>query len=99
MAVARFQTIESMAQHQATREVAEALRVRDLPDAAFSEWLKASLDPLQALARLPLDAEKDGWAASARCFHSAADKQHFEDARELARAVQLALSRQAHEQQ
>lgn len=97
MGAQHFSDLESMSQHQGKQALREALRVCAMPEAAFSQWLKKSLDPLQQLANPALDAERTSWIASARCFRSHDEKQRFDETRELARAVRLALSRQPHD--
>lgn len=97
MGVQHFSDLASMSRHQERQELLEALRVCAMPEAAFSQWLRQSLDPLQQLANPALDAESTSWIASARCFRSHDEKQRFDETRELARAVQLALSRRPHD--
>lgn len=96
MSVQTFSDLNAMSQHQRTRELDEALRVRSLPTAAFSIWLRRSLDPLQKLVGPTLEAENALMFSRVRHFRSEAEKQRYEEQMELQRALHLALSRQGH---
>lgn len=61
--------------------------VRTLDPAARTKWLAANWGKLQALA--PIPAGQNG----ARCFASMADKNRYDEAREIEQALALALAR------
>lgn len=96
MGVQHFSTAEAMSRHQRAQELSEALSARALCADAFSQWLRQTLDPLQRLASLALEVEDEAVPVRARCFRDLDEKGRFDDARELARALRLALSRQTH---
>ncbi len=88
-----FADPEAMSRHQMARELEEALRVRQMTPAEFSEWFKASLEPLQALASIAFEAERGVFRPSARFYKSMAEKQRHDESVAGERALKLALKR------
>lgn len=91
MTVRHLTDLESMSHHQREQELMQAIRVQGMSVAAFSAWLRQALDPLQQLAGPALDFDIDAGRARARHFTSREEKQRFDEARELDRALRLAL--------
>jgi transcriptional regulator with XRE-family HTH domain len=86
-----FATAEEMSQHQADRELAEALMVQALPPDEYSRWLHSSWGRLQQQAnRLYADVPRST-VGHARHFKSMAEKNRFDEARETQFAVDMAM--------
>ena len=91
MSVTTFADAESASRHQMARELEEALRVKAMGPEEFSAWLETMMPPLQALADHALKTEFEIFPPSARCFGSVEEKNRHDQARELSRALRLAL--------
>ncbi len=87
---------EAPEKQQAKRELDEALRVRYMSPRERSAWLRDVWNPLQAqgsalLAGLSVEH-------GARCFASFAEKNRYDEDRELALAVQLQTKKTSREE-
>jgi hypothetical protein len=82
-----FQTAEELADYQAKRELAEALRVQSMSPAERFKWLEQTWGRLQddATALFMRTASKKG---TSRCFASLAEKNRFDEDREVQAAIQ-----------
>ncbi|MGE0331898.1 MAG: helix-turn-helix domain-containing protein [Ramlibacter sp.] len=89
-----FTTAQDMAAHQAERELDQALRVQAMLPFERSRWLASTWGALQGQA-LALHQQLAPHAAegTARHFPTPQAKNQFDEERETAQAVQLALSR------
>jgi len=88
-----FATAEEMSEHQADRELAEALTVQSLSPDEFSQWLRSNWGRLQDQAnRLYSDVARP--VGHARHFKSLAQKNRFDEDRETEFAVALAMRQQ-----
>jgi hypothetical protein len=91
MTAKHFATAEEMAEHQAERELQEALRVTALPPEEFAEWFSTVWGGMQRSALF--DGLIHQGPPTARCFATMEEKNRFDEARELELALALADSR------
>jgi hypothetical protein len=90
-----FATAEEMSTHQEQRELAEALRVQAMMPFERSKWLASSWGELQRQAASFHRDLTPSTVPAARHFATLDEKNRFDEERETARALQLALSRAA----
>ena len=85
-----FDSAQAMSDHQAERELQEALRVQGMTPAARWLWLQETWGRLQDSATLlsPNDQPVPG---AARCYATLDEKNRFDEARELSQALQMPI--------
>lgn len=85
-----FDSAQAMSDHQAERELQEALRVQGMePDARWL-WLQETWGRLQDSAAL-LSPNAQPRPGSARCYASLDEKNRFDENRELSQALQMSI--------
>ena len=86
MAATSFESTEDLAEYQSNCEILEALRVQSLsPDERF-RWLQNEWGRLQDDATLLFSATTEQ-AGTSRCFTSFAEKNRFDEDREIMEAL------------
>ena len=88
-----FETAQAMSDHQAERELQEALRVQDMTPAARWLWLQETWGCLQDSAAL-LSPNDLPMSSAARSYATWEEKNRFDEARELNQALQMPIHRQ-----
>ena len=88
-----FNDVESASNDQASRELQEALAVRQMNRADYSRWLNESWGRLQRQGVPALSLDGSEVIAGARCFHTLEEKNRFDDEAEIARVLSLAHRR------
>jgi transcriptional regulator with XRE-family HTH domain len=89
-----FSTLQAMSDHQAQRELDEAMRVQAMSPAARSRWLSSSWGRLQRQAfKLPHGQRPARGEPHVMHFATLADKNRHDEQREMDHAVRLAMSR------
>jgi hypothetical protein len=83
-----FKSAEALADYQADREVQEALRVAAMPPAEHFLWFKENWGRLQDNASV-IFAGVERKGGDARCYTSMEEKNRFDEAREIERALQI----------
>jgi hypothetical protein len=87
-----FDSAQAMSDHQAERELQEALRVQGMTPEARWLWLQETWGRLQDSAALlsPNDQPVPG---AARCYATLDEKNRFDEDRELSLALNLPIHR------
>jgi hypothetical protein len=85
-----FDSAQAMSDHQAERELQEALRVQGMTPEARWLWLQETWGRLQNSAAFlsPIAQPVPG---AARCYASLDEKNRFDEDRELRQALQLPI--------
>lgn len=78
----QFKTQEQMSEHQADRELQEALRVQEMDPDTFSAWFESTMGALQERARL-LYGDLPKRPPAVHQFASMDEKNRFDEAREI----------------
>lgn len=86
----RFHTAEAMSDHQANREVKEAMRFGTMSPSDKYVWLTENWDPLQAAASSLYSRLPQG-VATVRYFATPEEKNRFDEDREIERALQMQM--------
>ncbi len=79
-----------MSDHQAERELQEALRVQGMTPAARWLWLQENWGRLQDGAAL-VGSDDQATPGAARCYATLEEKNRFDEARELSQALQMPI--------
>ncbi len=87
--VLAFQTAEELAAHQANRELAEALRVQAMTPTERFKWLEDHWGRLQDDATV-LFSRTSPQQGTSRCYTSLAEKNRFDEDREIQVAMRYA---------
>ena len=82
-----------MSAYQEERELAEALRFQAMSSQELTQWLRDNWDPLQAQAASFFSYWKPDGEPHAMHFATLAEKNRFDEQREIEQAVRLAISR------
>lgn len=90
MSATSFETVHAMADHQAERELQEALRVQDMTPAARWLWLQQSWGRLQMSAAF-LSSNDQPLPGAARCYATLDEKNRFDEDREIRQALQMPI--------
>lgn len=90
-----FSTPAALSAHQSDRELAVAIRVRQMNPTQFSRWLDVEWGRVQTLANAALP-EASPALGTARCFATLAEKNRHDEDKELATALMLAATRRLH---
>ncbi len=85
-----FETAQAMSDHQAERELQEALRVQGMTPAARWLWLQENWGRLQDGAAL-LGSDDQSKPDTARCYATLEEKNRFDEDRELSQALQMPI--------
>ncbi len=93
MGASYFETAQAMSDHQAERELQEALRVQVMTPAARWLWLQETWGRLQDSAAF-LSPNDLPMPSAARSYATWEEKNRFDEARELNQALQMPLHRQ-----
>lgn len=90
MGAPSFESTQAMSDHQAERELQEALRVQGMTPAARWLWLQETWGHLQDSAAflLPNDPSMPG---AARCYATLDEKNRFDEARKIRQALQMPI--------
>ena len=92
MGAQSFESAQAMSDHQAERELQEALRVQGMtPDARWL-WLQETWGRLQGSAAF-LSPNAQPLPGAARCYASLDEKNRFDEDRELRQALQMPIHR------
>ena len=86
-----FRSAEALSNHQADRELAEALRVQSMPPAEFANWLTSTWGRLQDQANNLYAGVQRPPVGQSRHFKSLEDKNRFDEERETEFAVAVAM--------
>jgi hypothetical protein len=92
IAVKSLQDEQVMSDYQMSRELKEALRVQFMQPEERFHWLKDSWGHLQDESSL-LFATVQILPGAARCYTSLAEKNRFDEDREINRALELRVTR------
>ncbi len=87
-----FESAWAMSDHQAERELQEALRVQDMTPVARWLWLQETWGRLQDSAAL-LSPNEQPVPGAARCYASLDEKNRFDEDREIRQALQMPIHR------
>lgn len=87
-----FETTQALSDHQAERELQEALRVQNMSPTARWQWLQDTWGRLQDGSAF-LSANDQLIHHGARCYATLAEKNRFDEAREIQQALQLPIHR------
>jgi hypothetical protein len=87
-----FETEKAMSDHQAEREVQEALLVQGMTPEARWVWLQENWGRLQDSAAL-LGSGDQYTPGTARCYATLEEKNRFDELRELKQALQMPIHR------
>lgn len=90
MGATSFETAQAMSDHQAERELQEALRVQVMTPAARWLWLQETWGRLQDSATL-LSPDDQPSPSAARCYASLDEKNRFDEDREIRQALRLTI--------
>lgn len=90
MGAQSFESAQAMSDHQAERELQEALRVQAMTPAARWLWLQEAWGRLQDSAAILLPSEPPARGA-ARCYASMDEKNRFDEDREIRHAMQMPI--------
>jgi hypothetical protein len=85
-----FETEKAMSDHQAEREVQDALLVQGMTPEARWLWLQETWGRLQDSAAL-LGSDDQPAPGTARCYATLEEKNRFDEARELKQALQMPI--------
>ncbi len=85
-----FETVQDMSDHQAERELQEALRVQAMTPAQRWQWLQDVWGRLQDSASL-LSTSNQPAPGAARSYATWEEKNQFDDDREIQQALQLSI--------
>lgn len=85
-----FETAQDLSDHQADRELQEALRVQSMTPAARWLWLQETWGRLQDSAAF-LSPNHQPTAAGARSYATPDEKNRFDEDREIQQALQLPI--------
>lgn len=85
-----FESAQALSDHQAERELQEALRVQGMTPAARWLWLQATWGRLQGDATF-LGSDQQSMPGTARCYATWEEKNRFDEARELKKALQMPI--------
>ena len=90
MGAQSFESAQAMSDHQAERELQNALRVQSMTPAARWLWLQEAWGRLQDSAAflLPNDPSTPG---AARCYATLDEKNRFDEDREIRQALQMPI--------
>ncbi|MBK9441373.1 MAG: hypothetical protein IPN53_08670 [Comamonadaceae bacterium] len=90
MSAQSFESAQAMSDHQAERELQQALRVQSMTPAARWLWLQEAWGPLQDSAAflLPNDPSMPG---AARSYATLDEKNHFDEDREIRQAMHMPI--------
>ena len=88
MSAHHFETAQAMSDYQSERELQEALRVRCMTPAARLVWLQETWGRLQDSSSV-LFGNMPSQPGTARCYASPAEKNRFDEEREISRALQM----------
>lgn len=90
MSATTFETVGAMSDHQAERELQEALRVQGMTPAARWHWLQETWGRLQMSATF-LAAIDQPLPGAARCYATLEEKNRFDEDREIRQALQMPI--------
>lgn len=90
MGAKSFETAQAMSDHQADRELQEALRVQAMTPAARWLWLQEAWGRLQDGAAF-LSQHDPHMPGTARSFATLDEKNRFDEDRELRQALQMSI--------
>ena len=90
MGARHFETAQAMSDHQAERELQEALRVQGMTPAARWLWLQETWGCLQDSAAF-LSPNDLPMPHKARCYATLEEKNRFDEHRELKHALQMPI--------
>jgi hypothetical protein len=85
-----FETAQAMSDHQAERELQEALRVQGMTSDARWQWLQETWGRLQDGAAM-LGSDDQPTPGTARCYATLEEKNRFDELRELKQALQMPI--------
>jgi len=85
-----FESAQAMSDHQAERELQEALRVQGMTPAARWLWLQEAWGRLQDSATL-LSQHAQPMPGAARSFATPDEKNRFDEDREIKQALQMPI--------
>jgi len=88
-----FENAEAAADYQAQRELQVALRVQQMAPHEFSRWLKEAWGDLQGHGNPALARNPDPVIATARCFGTQEEKNHYDEQREIEQALLIGSRR------
>lgn len=90
MGAKSFESAQAISDHQADRELQEALRVQSMTPAMRWLWLQEAWGRLQDSAAflLPNDPSMPG---AARCYATLDEKNRFDEDREIRQALQMRI--------
>lgn len=90
-----FETVQGMSDHQAERELQEALRVQGMSPEARWLWLQETWGRLQDSAAF-LWPDAQPMPGAARCYATLDEKNRFDEDREIRQALQMPIHMASH---
>ncbi len=92
MGAKSFDSARALSDHQAERELQEALRVQDMTPIARWLWLQETWGRLQDGAAF-LSSNDQPMPGAARCYASLSEKNRFDESREIQQALNMPIHR------